>query len=331
MTSRRVIGASSRSSPASRRRRERPMRQVQRRVRRLRHLRAPRSRQPHVSRPLRPAASRAGERRHRRRPTASSCASRGPWARSPMPSTKQTLEKLPGHLAIGHTRYSTAGESKLENAQPFLIDCAHGQIAVAPQRQPRQRARAARRARPRRLDLPDRAATPKSILHLYARSKAASVEEALVESIAQVRGAYSLALLTKNRLIAARDPHGFRPLALGRLGDAWIVCSETCALDLIGAHLRARRRAGRGAGHQRRRPAVDQAVPAAAAVALRLRARLLRAARQLRLRPQRQRGAHRARPHPGAGGAGRRRRRRADPRLRRLRRDRLRRGSRACR
>ncbi len=73
------------------------------------------------------------------------------------------------------------------------------------------------------------------ILHLYARSRAASVEEAITESISQVRGAYSLALLTKNRLIAARDPHGFRPLALGRLGDAWIVCSETCALDLIGA------------------------------------------------------------------------------------------------
>jgi amidophosphoribosyltransferase len=73
------------------------------------------------------------------------------------------------------------------------------------------------------------------LLHLYARSKAPSVEEALVESIAQIQGAYSFALMTKNRLIAARDPHGFRPLALGQLGDAWIVCSETCALDLIGA------------------------------------------------------------------------------------------------
>jgi amidophosphoribosyltransferase len=61
------------------------------------------------------------------------------------------------------------------------------------------------------------------------------VDDALVESIAQIRGAYSVALLTKNRLIAARDPNGFRPLALGRLGEAWIVCSETCALDLIGA------------------------------------------------------------------------------------------------
>ena len=75
---------------------------------------------------------------------------------------EQTLQTLPGHIAVGHTRYSTAGESKLENAQPFLIDCAHGQIAVVPQRQPRQRPRAPRRARAQWIDLSDRAATPKS-------------------------------------------------------------------------------------------------------------------------------------------------------------------------
>jgi amidophosphoribosyltransferase len=148
--------------------------------------------------------------------------------------SEETLEKLPGHLAIGHTRYSTAGESKLDNAQPFLIDCAHGQIAVGHNGN-----------LVNALDLRDELVQSGSIfqtssdteviLHLYARSKAPSVEEALVESIAQIQGAYSLVLLTKNRLIAARDPHGFRPLALGRLGDAWIVCSETCAMDLIGA------------------------------------------------------------------------------------------------
>jgi amidophosphoribosyltransferase len=147
---------------------------------------------------------------------------------------EQTLEKLAGHLAIGHTRYSTAGESKIENAQPFLIDCAHGQIAVAHNGNLVNAG-----------ELRDRLVQSGSIfqtgsdtevvLHLYARSKAPSVEEALVESIAQLSGAFSLVLLTKNRLIAARDPHGFRPLAIGRLGDAWIVCSETCALDLIGA------------------------------------------------------------------------------------------------
>ena len=144
------------------------------------------------------------------------------------------LGKLPGHLAIGHTRYSTAGESKLENAQPFVFDCAHGQIAVAHNGN-------LVNAQELRDDLVwtgsifQTSSDTEVILHLYARSRAASIEDALVESIAQVRGAYSLALLTKNRLIAARDPNGFRPLALGRLGDAWIVCSETCALDLIGA------------------------------------------------------------------------------------------------
>ena len=145
-----------------------------------------------------------------------------------------TLEKLPGHLAIGHTRYSTAGESKLENAQPFLIDCAHGQIAVAHNGN-LVNARELRDELVRDGSIFQTGSDTEVILHLYARSKAPTVEDAIIESIAQVRGAYSLALLTANRLIAARDPNGFRPLALGRMGDAWIVCSETCALDLIGA------------------------------------------------------------------------------------------------
>lgn len=144
------------------------------------------------------------------------------------------LGKLPGHIAIGHTRYSTAGESKLENAQPFLIDCAHGQIAVGHNGN-LVNAREVRDELVRSGSIFQTGSDTEVILHLYARSKAPSVEEAITESIAQIRGAYSLVLLTKNRLIAARDPHGFRPLALGRLGDAWIVCSETCALDLIGA------------------------------------------------------------------------------------------------
>jgi amidophosphoribosyltransferase len=147
---------------------------------------------------------------------------------------EHSLASLPGHLAIGHTRYSTAGESKLENAQPFLIDCAHGQIAVAHNGN-LVNARELRDELVRRGSIFQTSSDTEVVLHLYARSKAPSVEEALVESIVQLRGAFSLALLTKNRLIAARDPHGFRPLALGKLGDAWIVCSETCALDLIGA------------------------------------------------------------------------------------------------
>ena len=73
------------------------------------------------------------------------------------------------------------------------------------------------------------------MLHLYARSRAATVEDAVVESITQLQGAFSFLMLTPDRMIAARDPHGFRPLAMGRLGDATVICSETCALDLIGA------------------------------------------------------------------------------------------------
>jgi amidophosphoribosyltransferase len=148
--------------------------------------------------------------------------------------TGNVLEGLPGHLAIGHTRYSTAGESRLQNAQPMLIDCSHGQIAIAHNGNI-VNARELRDELVRNGSIFQTTSDTEVVLHLYARSKAASVEDALIESVAQISGAFSLVFLTKNRLIAARDPHGFRPLALGRLGDAWIVCSETCALDLIGA------------------------------------------------------------------------------------------------
>jgi amidophosphoribosyltransferase len=144
------------------------------------------------------------------------------------------LTRLNGLMAIGHTRYSTAGESGLANAQPILIDCAHGEIALCHNGN-LVNAQDLREDLVRRGSIFQTTSDTEVILHLYARSRAPISEEAVVESIAQVRGAYSLLLLTKDHLIAARDPHGFRPLAIGRLGDAVIVCSETCALDLIGA------------------------------------------------------------------------------------------------
>ncbi len=147
---------------------------------------------------------------------------------------EEALHALPGHLAVGHTRYSTAGESRLANAQPFLIDCAHGQIAVAHNGN-LVNARELRDELVRDGAIFQTSSDTEVLLHLYARSKGTSVEDALIDSIAQIQGAFSLALLTKDRLIAVRDPHGFRPMALGKMGDAWIVCSETCALDLIGA------------------------------------------------------------------------------------------------
>ncbi len=146
----------------------------------------------------------------------------------------ETLSKLPGPLSIGHVRYSTAGESKLLNAQPILIDCAHGQIALCHNGNI-VNARELRDDLVRQGSIFQSSSDTEVILHLYARSKARSVEDAIVESVAQVQGAFSLVLLTKDTLIAVRDPHGFRPLALGRLDGAYVVCSETCAMDLIGA------------------------------------------------------------------------------------------------
>jgi amidophosphoribosyltransferase len=146
----------------------------------------------------------------------------------------EALSHLKGSTAIGHVRYSTAGESKLSNAQPILIDCAHGQIAICHNGN-LVNARELRDELVRQGSIFQSNSDTEVILHLYARSRAPSIEDAIVESIAQVQGAFSLAMLTEDRLVAVRDPHGFRPLALGRLGDAYVVCSETCAMDLIGA------------------------------------------------------------------------------------------------
>jgi amidophosphoribosyltransferase len=147
---------------------------------------------------------------------------------------EESLRALTGHAAIGHVRYSTAGESKLANAQPIRIECSHGEIALS------HNGNLVNGVELRESLVGDGSifqtnSDSEVILHLYARSRAASVEDAIIESISKVRGAFSAALLTRDRLIAVRDRFGFRPLAVGRLGDAVIVASETCALDLIGA------------------------------------------------------------------------------------------------
>ena len=147
---------------------------------------------------------------------------------------QDTLATLPGHLAIGHTRYSTAGESKLSNAQPIVINCAHGQVAVCHNGNIVNANEIKERLISEGSIFQTNSDT-EVLVHLYARSRAGTFVDALVESIAQLSGAFSFAVLTKDHLVAARDPHGFRPLALGKLGEAWVVCSETCALDLINA------------------------------------------------------------------------------------------------
>lgn len=147
---------------------------------------------------------------------------------------EQTLQRLPGRLAIAHARYSTAGEVSLREAQPFLINCHRGQIAICHN----GNLPAATRLR-RELEAEGAIFSSTSdtevILHKIARSKAGSLHDALVESLRTIDGAYSMLLATPDSLIAVRDPRGFRPLSFGRLGPAYVFASETCAFDLIGA------------------------------------------------------------------------------------------------
>ena len=147
---------------------------------------------------------------------------------------EDVLSSLVGRSAIGHVRYSTFGDSRVVNAQPILIECSHGQIALCHNGN-LVNAAELREELVRQGSIFQTNSDTEVVLHLYARSTAKLAEDAIVESVSQVKGAFSLALLTPERLIAVRDPHGFRPLALGKLGDAYVVCSETCAMDLIGA------------------------------------------------------------------------------------------------
>ena len=146
------------------------------------------------------------------------------------------LEHVPGNMAIGHNRYSTAGGLTLENTQPLRVVYRGGSLALAHNgnlinaREMRARLEASGSIFQTTLDT-------EVFLHLMALSGADTVEDSLAGAAAQVTGAYSLVLLTEHAVIALRDPHGFRPLCLGRLGDGYVVASETCALDLVGAEL----------------------------------------------------------------------------------------------
>ena len=144
------------------------------------------------------------------------------------------LRDLPGSMAIGHVRYSTAGDPIPANAQPILIDCHRGPIAVCHNGN-LVNAEILRHELEAAGSIFQCTSDTEVILHLYARSPKARLEDAIAASLSKVRGAFSLLFVTRDALVAARDPWGFRPLVLGRLGEATIVSSETCALDLIDA------------------------------------------------------------------------------------------------
>ena len=142
--------------------------------------------------------------------------------------------KLPGPLAIGHNRYSTAGKSELVNAQPCMINYSAGSLALAHNGN-LVNADAIRKELGSKGAIFQSTNDSEVIVHLMAQSKAETFVDQAAEALRQVSGAYSLVLMTKTELVAARDPHGFRPLCLGKLDGAYIVASETCVMDLIEA------------------------------------------------------------------------------------------------
>jgi amidophosphoribosyltransferase len=148
--------------------------------------------------------------------------------------TPERLRRLPGQRAIGHVRYSTAGSSNLRNAQPITANTAHGPIAIAHNGN-LINAEALRKEMVCDGAIFQSNSDTEVILHLLARAPAAPLEEQIPHALGQVKGAYSLLILTPDAMYAVRDPNGFRPLTLGKLDDAWVVASETCALDLMEA------------------------------------------------------------------------------------------------
>ncbi len=148
--------------------------------------------------------------------------------------THEVLAGLTGTLAIGHTRYSTTGSSILKNAQPLAVDYAHGSLAVAHNGN-LVNAEGLKHELEEYGSIFQTTVDTEVLIHLISRSSKKNFPDALASSLEKVQGAYSLLILHNNTLVAARDPHGFRPLAMGKLRDAWVFASETCAFDLIGA------------------------------------------------------------------------------------------------
>ncbi len=149
-------------------------------------------------------------------------------------SSKDVISRLSGHSAIGHVRYATTGEVAQRNIQPLFADFEFGGLAICHNGN-LTNSWHLRRQLVRRGSLFQSTSDTEVIVHLIATSLKESVEERLVDALRQVQGAYSLVAISSEGVIAVRDPLGVRPLVLGKLGDAWIVASESCALDIIGA------------------------------------------------------------------------------------------------
>lgn len=148
----------------------------------------------------------------------------------------ETLEKLPGHMAIGHVRYSTTGTSELKNAQPIVVDFEKGSLAISHNGN-LVNAHVVRRELEEEGSIFQSSMDTEVIVHLIAKSKEELLENKIIDALERVKGAYSLVFLTRDKVIGVRDPHGFRPLVLGKVKDGWVFSSESCGLDLIEGEL----------------------------------------------------------------------------------------------
>ena len=148
--------------------------------------------------------------------------------------TSDVLERLEGSAGIGHTRYATFGSKDWQNLQPFVANFSDDAFALAHNGN-LINANALRRELEQTGAIFASTSDSEVILHLTARSRKATILDRLAEGLQRVQGAYSLVVMTSNKLLAVRDPAGVRPLSLGRMGDSYIVASETCAFDLVGA------------------------------------------------------------------------------------------------
>ena len=147
---------------------------------------------------------------------------------------EKVLNSLPGDYAIGHNRYSTTGENTLRNIQPFFADTNAGGIGVA------HNGNLTNSITLRNRLVQDGAifhttSDTETIVQLIAKSKRNKTIDKVIDAIFQIQGGYALVMLTQNTLIGVRDPHGIRPLVIGKIKDSYVFASETCALDIIGA------------------------------------------------------------------------------------------------
>jgi amidophosphoribosyltransferase len=147
---------------------------------------------------------------------------------------EEVLSRLKGNMALGHVRYSTTGSSLLMNAQPLKIHHLGKTLAIAHNGN-LVNARQIRAQMESEGSIFQTTTDSEVVLHLIARAMKKGLERAMLESMSQVKGAYSMVIMTEDSLLAFRDPHGFRPLCLGRLNSGYVLTSETCALDLVEA------------------------------------------------------------------------------------------------